>query len=403
MRQGDASWDAILSPTMQFRKQLRFDAAEWLIAFGVFGAGVALAAMLGAFRSTAPAQSALPTTTAPAVIALAATTSTAAPSATVALAEPPSTPIPPTATTIPQPTATWFYIAPYTLSFAPTPALPAAAPFPGSCDGPGRMNIMLVGIDGFSGNYNRPARSDTIIVAGVNFSAKTAQLISFPRDLWVPLPGNLPLAEARINTAYNYGEYYGVPGGGPAELKAVLENTFGLRIDRYVIASFVAFEQGIDAIGGIEVDVPYPIRDPNYPMRSREGTMAIEFPEGRVQMDGGTALIYARIRHDSNDFNRMRRQQQILFAIRDKLLQPSTLPQLPALAQVMFNSVRTDLTFDDLALLGCLGPQVDRNNIQSWVIDSRMVESRLMEDGAQVLIPKMDAIQPVLQAFNAGE
>jgi anionic cell wall polymer biosynthesis LytR-Cps2A-Psr (LCP) family protein len=170
-----------------------------------------------------------------------------------------------------------------------------------------------------------------------------------------------------------------------------------------VIASFLAFEQAIDAIGGIEVDVPYPIRDPNYPMRSREGTMAIEFPEGLVQMDGGTALIYARIRHDSNDFNRMRRQQQILFAIRDKLLQPGTLPHLPALAQVMFNAVRTDLTFDDLALLGCLGPQIDRNNIQTWVIDSTMVDSRKLEDGAQVLFPRMDAIQPVLQAFNVGE
>jgi LCP family protein required for cell wall assembly len=265
------------------------------------------------------------------------------------------------------------------------------------------MNILLVGIDGFSGTYARPARSDTIIVAGVNFAAKTAQMVSFPRDLWVQLPGGLPVTEARINTAYNYGELYGVPGGGPAEIKAVMENTFGLRIDRFAVVSFIAFEQGIDALGGIEVEVPYPIRDPVYPMRSREGTMAIEFPVGRVQMDGGTALIYARIRHDSNDFNRMRRQQQIIFAVRDKLLQPGTLPQLPALAQVLFNSVRTDLTFDDLALLGCLGPQIDRNNIQTWVIDSRMVESRKLDDGAQVLIPKLDAIQPVLQAFNVGE
>jgi LCP family protein required for cell wall assembly len=265
------------------------------------------------------------------------------------------------------------------------------------------MNIMLVGIDGFDGNYNRPARSDTIIVAGVNVAARTVQIVSFPRDLWVSLPGGLPVTEARINTAYNYGELYGVPGGGPAELKAVLENTFGLRIDRHVVASFVAFEQSVDAIGGIEVDVPYAIRDDKYPRRSAPGTMVIEFPEGRVQMDGGTALIYARIRHDSNDFNRMRRQQQILFAVRDKLLQPGTLPQLPALVQILFSAVRTDLTFEDIALLGCLGPQIERNSIQTWVIDSKMVESRILEDGAQVLLPKMDAIQSVLQAFNAGE
>ncbi|MGQ0602845.1 MAG: LCP family glycopolymer transferase [Anaerolineales bacterium] len=389
---------------MQVLKQFKFDTTDWLIMLGVFVIGGVIAASQGLFRPTVVAEvfTPIPATTSLG-LATAPTARTVAPTRTVARNAAPTATSVPAATAIPQATATWFYIAPAVLEFAPTPVLPPAAAFPTSCDGPGRMNIMLVGIDGFSGNYNRPARSDTIIVAGVNFAAKTAQLISFPRDLWVALPGGLPVSEARINTAYNYGELYGVAGGGPAELKAVLENTFGLRIDRYVIASFPAFEQAIDAIGGVEVDVPYPIRDPNYPMRSREGTMAIEFPEGLVQMDGGTALIYARIRHDSNDFNRMRRQQQILFAARDKLLQPSTLPHLPALAQVIFNSVRTDLSFEDLALLGCLGPQIDRSNIQTWVIDSKMVDSRKLEDGAQVLFPRMDAIQPVLQAFNVGE
>lgn len=388
---------------MQPWKQLNFDATEWLILIVVFAGGLALAGTFGAFRPAPPAVVVVGATPATAQVKVpgSAPSRTAAPTQTAVT--PTSPPQSATATPIPQPTATLFYIAPHTLDFAPTPVLPAAAPFPASCDGPGRMNIMLVGIDGFDGNYNRPARSDTIIVAGVNVAARTVQIVSFPRDLWVSLPGGLPVTEARINTAYNYGELYGVPGGGPAELKAVLENTFGLRIDRHVVASFVAFEQSVDAIGGIEVDVPYAIRDDKYPRRSAPGTMVIEFPEGRVQMDGGTALIYARIRHDSNDFNRMRRQQQILFAVRDKLLQPGTLPQLPALVQILFSAVRTDLTFEDIALLGCLGPQIDRNSIQTWVIDSKMVESRRLEDGAQVLLPKMDAIQSVLQAFNAGE
>ena len=302
------------------------------------------------------------------------------------------------------PTATWFYEVPAQPTSMPTPILPAAAPFPSSCDGPGRMNILLVGIDGFDANYSRAARADSIMVVGVNFTAKNAQVLSFPRDLWVQLPNITQVPEARINTAYHYGELYGIPGGGPAELSAVMTNTFGLRIDRFAVVNFLAFEQGIDAIGGIDINLPQPIHDAHYPLRDESGrTIAIDFPAGWVHLDGSTALIYARTRHDSSDFQRMRRQQQVLYAIRDKLILPDTLPQLPALAQVLFSSVYTDLTFDDITLLGCLGPQINQNAIQSWVIDPSMVQSTVLSDGAQVLLPHMDAILPILQNFNVGE
>jgi LCP family protein required for cell wall assembly len=302
----------------------------------------------------------------------------------------------------PEPTATWFYVVPAQPSPVPTPDLPAAAPFPGTCDGPGRMNIALIGIDGFNNNYFRSARADTIIVLGVNFANKSAKMLSVPRDLWVPLPGLASPPEGRINTSYHYGELYQVPGGGPGELEAVMANTFGLRIDRYVVVSFSAFEEGVDTIGGVDINIAKPIHDEHYPLRDGTGTIAIDFPAGQVHMDGATALIYARTRHDSSDFQRMRRQQQVLYAVRNRLLSPSTLPQLPALAQLLVNSARTDLSFEDLALLGCLGPQIG-DNIQSWVIDGPMVVGSRLADGAQVLLPQMDAILPVLEQFNQGE
>jgi LCP family protein required for cell wall assembly len=302
----------------------------------------------------------------------------------------------------PEPTATWFYVVPAQPSAVPTPDLPAAAPFPGTCDGPGRMNIAIIGIDGFNNNYFRAARADTIIVLGVNFANKSANMLSIPRDLWVPLPGLASPPEGRINTSYHYGELYQVPGGGPGELEAVMANTFGLRIDRYVVVSFSAFEQGIDTIGGVDINIAKAIHDEHYPLRDGTGTIAIDFPAGQVHMDGATALIYARTRHDSSDFQRMRRQQRVLYAVRDKLLSPGTLPQLPALAQLLVNSARTDLSFEDLALLGCLGPQIG-NNTQSWVIEGPMVAGTRLADGAQVLLPQMDAILPVLEQFNQGE
>jgi anionic cell wall polymer biosynthesis LytR-Cps2A-Psr (LCP) family protein len=120
-------------------------------------------------------------------------------------------------------------------------------------------------------------------------------------------------------------------------------------------------------------------------------------------MDGSAALIYARIRHDSSDFQRMRRQQRVIFAVRDRLLQPETIPHLPALAQVLWSAARTDLSLEDIALLGCLAPQIDSSSIQTWVIDSGMTIPTKLESGAQVLMPNMEAIQPILEQFNVGE
>jgi polyisoprenyl-teichoic acid--peptidoglycan teichoic acid transferase len=309
--------------------------------------------------------------------------------------------IEPSPTTIPS--STRFYIIPAQPTPLPTPDLPPAAPFPTTCDGPGRINILLIGIDGVNDNYYRAARSDTIILLGVNFADKTANMISIPRDLWVPLPGLGQVTADRINTAYHYGELFGVPGGGPAALSTVLSTTFGLRVDRYVVVNFDSFIQGIDAIGGVDINIPQPLHDPAYPLRDGSGTIVIDFPAGQVHMDGATALIYARIRHDSSDFTRMRRQQQVLFAARDKLLSPFTLPQLPGLVQVLMGAARTNLSLEDMALLGCLAPQVNTQSIQSWVIDGNMVQDTQLQDGADVLLPNMDAIVPVLKQFNVGQ
>ncbi len=307
----------------------------------------------------------------------------------------------PSPTQVPSPTR--FYIIPDRPTPLPTPNLPPAAPFPSTCDGPGRMNILLMGIDGVDDNYYRAARTDTIIMVGVNFAAKSANMVSIPRDLWVPLTDLGPVTADRINTAYHYGELLGFPGGGPAALSTVLSDTFGLRVDRYVVINFDSFIQGIDAIGGVDIDIPKPLHDPAYPLRDGSGTIVIDFPAGHIHMDGATALIYARIRHDSSDFVRMRRQQQVLFAARDKLLSPATLPQLPALVRVLMGAARTNLTLQDMALLGCLAPQVNAQSIQSWVIDANMVQDTTMADGAAVLLPQMDAIMSLLTKFNVGQ
>ncbi|MBI3240985.1 MAG: LCP family protein [Chloroflexi bacterium] len=313
-------------------------------------------------------------------------------------------PRPPTNTPTPVLRPTGYYAAPANPTPIPTPVLPEAAPFPEACDGPGRMNILVIGMDGRSANYDRAARADALAVVGVNFGDRTAQILSIPRDLWVQIPeynGNA-LHENRINTAYALGQQYSYPGGGPAFQALALSQNFGLRIDRTVVLNFSTFEQAVDAIGGVDIEVSRAIRDEKYP-DDFGGTLVLEIPAGLVHMDGRTALMYARTRHQDSDFGRMRRQQQALMAIRDKLLTPETIVALPALAQLVYNSVRTDLTLDEVGLLGCAGPQIPGESITRLVMDLSMVEAFTTDSGAQVLRPKMDVILPLLEAFSTGQ
>ena len=313
-------------------------------------------------------------------------------------------PRPPTNTPTAVLRATSFFIAPVNPTPIATPILPEAAPFPESCDGPGRMNILIIGMDGRSANYERAARADALMLVGVNFGDKTAQIMSFPRDLWVQIPevGANPLHENRINTAYGLGQLAGYPGGGPAFQAYTISQNFGIRIDRTVVLNFTAFENAIDTIGGVDIEVPKAIRDEKYP-DDKGGTLVLDIPAGWVHMDGRTALMYARTRHQDSDFGRMRRQQQVMLAIREKLFSPDVFTVLPSLAQLIYYSVKTDLSFDEVGLLGCVGPQIASESVSRFVIDTTMVESFKTEGGASVLRPKMDLIQPALEGFSSGQ
>jgi len=266
------------------------------------------------------------------------------------------------------------------------------------------MNILIIGMDGRSANYERAARADALMLVGVNFGDKTAQVLSLPRDLWIQIPeynGNA-LHENRINTAYALGQTYGYPGGGPAFQAYAISQAFGLRIDRTLVLNFSAFENSVDTIGGVDIEVPRAIYDSKYP-DDEGGTLVLEIPAGWVHMDGHTALMYARTRHQDSDFGRMRRQQQVMMAVRDKLFSPEVIPVLPSLAQLIYSSVRTDLSLEEVALLGCVGPQISNESITRIVIDTNMVEGFRTEAGAAVLRPKMDVILPLLETFSTGQ
>ncbi|HET9201068.1 MAG TPA: LCP family protein [Dehalococcoidia bacterium] len=182
-----------------------------------------------------------------------------------------------------------------------------------------RINLLVMGIDKRpqDDTDELPPRADTIMVVTIDPKTKTAGVLGIPRDLYVEIPdGNGGVDNAKINTANNRSN------GGPELVMEVVENTLGIQLDNYLVVDFVAFQDFIDALGGIEVEANEDqntgraIYYDNYSIDDIEGE-PLEIEPGLQHMDGYTALAYSRYREDS-DFHRIKRQQQVIFATLDK-------------------------------------------------------------------------------------
>ncbi len=274
---------------------------------------------------------------------------------------------------------------------------------PKAWDGKERVNILLLGIDQRAGERERAYRTDTMIVFTLDPATMEAGMLSIPRDIWVPIPGNFDQPNYRINQANFLGDAYDYPGGGTALARKTVENFLGIPIHFVARVNFTAFESFIDRIGGITIDVPEPIYDPEYPTEDY-GVEVFSLEAGLQTMDGATALKYARTRHSRNgDFDRARRQQQVILAVREKLKNPQTLALLLAGAPEMLvelsSSIKTDLTLDQIQQLAVLAQKLERDKIKSEVIDQRYTEFATTPDGSQVIIPIRSRIAQLRETF----
>ncbi len=264
------------------------------------------------------------------------------------------------------------------------------------------FNILLMGIDQRDDEVAQgiPARSDTMILVRIDPKAKSAGMISIPRDMWVDIPG---FGQGKINTAYTYGELNKarVEGGGPGLAKRTVEQVIGLKIDYYGRVDFHGLEQIIDTMDGVVVDVERPIKDDEYPTDDY-GVERLYVSAGLQYMDGHAALRYARSRHSENDFGRMRRQQRVLFAIRQRALQLNMLWRAPALVGQARDMVATDLSLDQLIRLAKLAQQIDSDHVHSLVIDANYVREVILRDGADVLVPDKDRIRRAVTSLVSG-
>ncbi len=260
----------------------------------------------------------------------------------------------------------------------------------------GRLTILLMGVDRRSSEGGAPTRSDAITLLTVDPQSKAAAMLSIPRDLYVPLAG-LDRVD-RINTAYFFGEARNVPGGGAQAARDTITWNLGIPVQKHVIIDFEGFKRAIDALGGIDVDVPNRIVDDAYPTENY-GTEVLIIEAGPTHMDGELALKYVRTRHQDSDFGRLQRQQQVMLAARDKALSLGVIAQLPSLLDAVTDSYATDLTIAEIASIAKVWGDIPRQNIATYRIDETMTQSWTTPTGGSVLIPKREAIAPVVAAF----
>jgi LCP family protein required for cell wall assembly len=262
----------------------------------------------------------------------------------------------------------------------PEPAAPAVA-LPPTWDGASRVTVLLMGVDTelvidpngkVSPDRVGPARSDTMILLTIDPQSKTAGMMSIPRDLWANIPG---FGYAKINTAYYDGDAAKLPGGGPELAMRTVEQVIGVPIQYYAQMEFWAFTQLIDNLGKINVFVEKKIViDPVGP-----GSDKIMLSAGPHKLGGVEALAYVRQRHtEDGDVDRSKRQQAVILAVRDHVLNPANFPTIlantPQIYSDIQTGIRTNLTFDEIMRLGMLAKDIPPENIRRGVIDYTMVQ-----------------------------
>jgi LCP family protein required for cell wall assembly len=266
-------------------------------------------------------------------------------------------------------------------------------PLPEPWDGAERVTLLLIGLDyrDWSNETSTASRSDTMILLTIDPVAKTAGILSVPRDLWAVIPGFSP---NKINTAYYFGELYKVPGGGPALAMRTVEQVIGVPIDYYAQIDFEAFERFIDLIDGVKIDVPYAITvDP-----LGSDTNPKNLKPGVQLLPGNVALAYARERKSQGgDFGRAERQQQIIIGIRDRILDFNLLPGLVANASQIYNElsdgIHTNLSLNDALRLAVLASQIEKEDIRQGVIGEKYITYGRSPDDLAILIPIPDKIR----------
>ncbi len=262
----------------------------------------------------------------------------------------------------------------------------------------GRVNVVLLGIGG--GIHDGADLTDTILILSFDEARHTLGMISVPRDIWSDT------LQDKVNSAYHYGEIK-KKGGGLVLSKAIISDMVGLPIQYGIVFDFTKFTTIINLVGGISVDVPTAFTDTQYPIAGKENDTCngdptyscryetIHFDTGVQVMNGERALQYVRSRHaegaEGNDFSRGRRQQEVIVALKDKLMSWDVwrrVSRVQALYRAFDDATDTDMNISELATVGKLFMRVPQSHITRISIEDELYSPPENWYGRYVLLPK---------------
>ena len=248
----------------------------------------------------------------------------------------------------------------------------------------GQINILLLGSDW------RPSsgyRTDVILLVSIFTKEQKVNLISFARDLFIDIPG---FGQERINTTQ--------AKGGFALTNASFEYNFGIHLDHYLLTNFGGFQAIVDTLGGIDINAANNLYD-RCDLPYSHGSYCSVGP-GAYHLDGSLALWYVRSRYSTSDFDRLRRAQEILEGLFNKLMTWDAISRAPELYDLFISNVETDLALNNILPLLTLASKIalEPSRVQQFSIDDTLATpSTDPNTGGYIVLPDYNAIWQVIQ------
>lgn len=265
------------------------------------------------------------------------------------------------------------------------------------------VNIVLLGSDQDVDPGDRSFRTDSMLIVSINRTANVVSMLSLPRDLYVYIPTQ---GMQRLNTAFGTGEIIGFqPNGGFGLLQQTVLYNFGIPLHYYARISLNGFKTIIDSLNGIDVAVDCPIKDLRYqgPVTERtpEPTEYTDFTlqPGFYHMNGSLALWYSRVRKNTTDFDRSRRQQQVLRAMWKTGREQNLAVKVPELWGTIYPLIKTDLTLPDVLSLLPTALSLKPGDIRTFYMQKGYELEHFAAPGADVQIPSSPGFQETLNRF----
>ena len=281
------------------------------------------------------------------------------------------------------------------------PLQPESGPPPQPWDSESRVTLLLLGVDYRDEEPdNGPPLTDTIILITIDTRSRTVGMLSIPRDLWVEIPG---FGYHKINQAYSLGEANRLPTGGAGLAISTVEQFLDIDIQFYAQIDFNAFIHLIDEIGGVKIEIPETIEiDP----LGDNNTKILQ--PGLQTLPGDLALAYARTRNTiGSDFDRARRQQQVIMGARERVVSFEILPTLLSKAPIIYGEIssgaKTNLNLKQVIQLMWLAYQIPEENYRREIIGVNQVIFATSAQGMSILQPIPEEIFELRDKIYSAE